>query len=68
MMPTVMLMRAQMKAMVMEMRLPNQTASKVDWPEAPEPRIQWILRPSCSMAAPGSRCLAEEFIRLAKGS
>ena len=34
---------AQMNAMVMEMREPYQTASKVDWPEAPAPRIQWML-------------------------
>ena len=59
---------AQMKAIDTEIRLPYHTASKVDWPEAPEPRIQWIVCPRRSMAAPGSRCLVDPSIRFTNGS
>ena len=41
--PTVILIRAHMKAREMEIFAPLHTASKVELPEAPVPRIQCRL-------------------------
>ena len=66
--PTTMLMRAHTRARAMEIRAPDHTASKVELPEAPVPRHQWMFRPNFAMAAAGVRCFAELSIRLANSS
>ena len=43
--PMVMLTAPQINAMEMEIREPSQMASKVDWPEAPVPRIYLMFQP-----------------------
>ncbi len=67
-MPMVMLMSAQVRAREMEILEPTHTASKVGSPEAPAPRIQWMLLPNLAMAAVGVKCLAVASVRLAKRS
>ena len=56
--PTVRLMAAQIKARDTEILAPVQSASNVDWPLAPDPRIQWMLIPISFKALDGERCLA----------
>ena len=62
--PTVMLITAQISARDREILAPYHTASKVDWPEAPAPRIHLMLKPNFSMALPGLKCFASESNRL----
>ena len=66
-MPTVMLIAAQTNASEMEMLAPYHTVSKVDWPCAPVPRIQWKLQPKRSVAAVGDRWKVDTSVTLRNG-
>ena len=46
-------MIAQRNARDREIRAPYHMESKVDWPDAPVPKIQRMVKPNFSMAASG---------------
>ena len=55
--PTNRFTAAQISASVREIREPYQMESKVDSPDAPEPRIHFRLKPCLAIACEGVRCL-----------
>src|SRR5699024_7777654 len=63
-MPIEKLIRAHRNASDREIRAPYHIESKVDWPLAPVPNIQRMLKPNFSIAAAGVKCLVSESIRL----